>query len=98
MNSTTSHLKADPIGVLLTNLGTPDSPDVPDVRRYLKEFLSDARVVTMSKWLWWPMLNCVILNTRPKKSAAAYQKIWTPEGSPLLTISQQQADALQAVL
>lgn len=90
--------QAEPIGVLLTNLGTPDSPEVPDVRRYLKEFLSDPRVVTMPRWIWWPMLNGVILNTRPKKSARAYQKIWTDEGSPLLTISKQQADALQVAL
>ncbi|MEE9447401.1 MAG: ferrochelatase [Arenicellales bacterium] len=86
------------IGVLLTNLGTPNSPSVKDVRAYLKEFLSDSRVVTMPKILWWPVLNFIILNTRPKHSAAAYAKVWTDEGSPLLTISQQQADALQAAL
>lgn len=86
------------IGVLLSNLGTPDSPSVSDVRRYLKEFLSDPRVVNMPKLLWWPMLNFVILNTRPKRSARAYAKIWTDKGSPLLSISQQQAGALQRAL
>lgn len=87
-----------PIGVLLTNLGTPDSPEVVDVRRYLKEFLSDPRVVSMSPLIWWPLLNLVILNIRPKYSARAYQKIWTDEGSPLLAFSRQQAEALQLAL
>lgn len=87
-----------PVGVLLANLGTPDSPSVADVRRYLKEFLSDPRVVTLSPLLWWPLLNLVILNTRPKKSAAAYRKIWTEQGSPLLTITLQQVEALQHAL
>ena len=87
-----------PIGVLLTNLGTPDSPEVVDVRRYLKEFLSDRRVVSMSPLIWWPLLNLVILNIRPKYSARAYQKIWTDEGSPLMTFSRQQAEALQLAL
>ncbi len=86
------------IGVLLTNLGTPDSPKVADVRRYLKEFLYDQRVVKTPKIIWWPILNLVILNTRPKRSAEAYAKIWTDAGSPLLTISQQQASALQLAL
>lgn len=85
-------------GVLLTNLGTPNSPGKADVRRYLKEFLSDRRVVSMSRLLWWPLLNLVILNIRPKFSARAYQKIWTDEGSPLLVISRQQAQALQLAL
>ena len=87
-----------PTGVLLTNLGTPDSPSVADVRRYLKEFLSDRRVVSAPRLIWWPLLNLVILNTRPKKSAAAYRTIWTDQGSPLLTISREQAAALQEAL
>jgi len=87
-----------PIGVLLTNLGTPDSPEPADVRRYLKEFLSDRRVVSLSPLIWWPLLNLVILNIRPKRSARAYQQIWTEQGSPLLTISRQQAVALQSEL
>jgi ferrochelatase len=87
-----------PIGLLLVNLGTPDSPSRADVRRYLKEFLSDPRVVEGSRLAWWLVLNGIILNTRPKKSAAAYQKIWTSGGSPLLYFSQRQRDALQQQL
>jgi ferrochelatase len=83
-------------GVLLVNLGTPDSPSVADVRSYLKEFLWDPRVVKMARPVWWLVLNLVILNTRPKRSAAAYAKVWTEEGSPLLVISRQQQQALQA--
>jgi len=90
-----SHLEQDKIGVLLTNLGTPDSYSTSDVRRYLKEFLWDPRVVEVPRFAWWFVLNGIILNTRPKRSAKAYQKIWTEEGSPLLNISQQQAEALQ---
>ena len=82
-------------GVLLVNLGTPDSPSVADVRSYLKEFLWDPRVVKMARLPWWLMLNLVILNTRPKHTAAAYAKVWTAEGSPLLVISRQQQQALQ---
>ena len=90
--------KTAPLGVLLTNLGTPDSPNVADVRRFLKEFLSDRRVVSIPRLIWWPLLNFVILNRRPKQSAKSYQKIWTEQGSPLLTISRQQAEALQTAL
>ncbi len=82
-------------GVLLVNLGTPDSPSVADVRSYLKEFLWDPRVVKMARLPWWLMLNLVILNTRPKRTAAAYAKVWMAEGSPLLVISRQQQQALQ---
>lgn len=82
-------------GVLLVNLGTPDSPSVADVRSYLKEFLWDPRVVKMARLPWWLMLNLVILNTRPKRTAANYAKVWTAEGSPLLVISRQQQRALQ---
>ena len=78
--------KTAPLGVPLTNLGTPDSPNVAEVRRYLKEFLSDRRVVSMPRLIWWPLLNFVILNRRPKQSAKSYQKIWTKQGSPLLTM------------
>jgi ferrochelatase len=82
-------------GVLLVNLGTPDSPSVADVRSYLKEFLWDPRVVKMARLPWWLFLNLVLLNTRPKHTAAAYAKVWTAEGSPLLVISRQQQRALQ---
>ncbi len=93
-----SHLEEERIGILLTNLGTPDSCEPADVRRYLKEFLWDPRVVEVPRLAWWFVLNFIILNTRPKRSAAAYKKVWTEEGSPLLTISQQQAESLQHAL
>ena len=85
-------------GVLLVNLGTPESPSPADVRRYLKEFLWDSRVVELPRSLWWLVLNLVILNTRPRRSARAYAKVWTEEGSPLMVISRQQHAALQAAL
>lgn len=84
-----------PLGVLLTNLGTPESPDPGDVRRYLAEFLGDPRVVEAPRWLWLPLLYGVILTTRPKKSAKAYAKIWWDSGSPLLVIARRQCEALQ---
>jgi len=87
-----------PTGVLLVNLGTPDSPSAADVRRYLKEFLWDPRVVEVPRPAWWLVLNLVILNTRPRRSARAYAKVWTEEGSPLLVISRRQHAALQAEL
>ncbi len=92
------HDSPDSLGVLLVNLGTPDSPSPGDVRRYLKEFLWDPRVVEVPRPIWWLALNLVILNTRPKRSARAYQKVWTEEGSPLMVISRKQHAALQASL
>ncbi len=92
------HDAAECLGVLLTNLGTPDSCSRADVRRYLGEFLWDPRVVEVPRPLWWLMLNLVILNTRPRRSAAAYERIWTDAGSPLLVISRQQEAALQEKL
>ena len=86
------------MGVLMVNLGTPDAPDRASVRRYLKEFLWDARVVEMARPIWWFALNGIILNTRPGRSAAAYQKIWTDQGSPLLVISKKQRAALSEML
>ena len=86
------------IGVLLTNLGTPDAPDAKSVRRYLAEFLSDRRVVEIPALLWQPILRGLILNTRPKKSAHAYSQVWTDEGSPLAALTARQAKALQARL
>ena len=86
------------LGVLLVNLGTPDSPSVADVRRYLKEFLSDPRVVETPRLQWWFILNGIILRTRPKRSAAAYAKVWTKQGSPLMQTSLRQAEALQKSL
>jgi len=92
------HNQAEKIGVLLVNLGTPDGPDTKSVRRYLKEFLWDPRVVEVPRLAWWLMLNVVILNTRSSRSAKAYQKVWTDKGSPLLVISRQQEEALKAKL
>lgn len=83
------------IGVLLTNLGTPDGSDVRSVKRYLGEFLSDRRVVEIPSLLWQPILRGIILNTRPKKSAHAYSMVWTEDGSPLAAITKAQSTALQ---
>ena len=84
--------------VLLCNLGTPDEPTAPAVRRYLGEFLSDARVVEIPKALWWLILHGVILRTRPKKSAAKYASIWRPDGSPLKVWTEKQALMLRGYL
>jgi ferrochelatase len=81
---------------LLINLGTPDAPEVRAVRRYLAEFLSDPRVIEIPRLAWKPILHGIILRTRPKKSAEAYNQIWTNEGSPLRTIAHRQAEALRA--
>ena len=85
-------------GVLLINLGTPDAPTVPAVRRYLAEFLSDPRVVEIPSLLWWPILHGVILRSRPARSAQLYASIWTDEGSPLLAQSRRVANRLQGEL
>lgn len=86
--------KAPRIGVLVTNLGTPDAPTAPALRRYLAEFLSDPRIVEIPRLLWLIILHGIILRIRPKKSAALYAGIWTDEGSPLLAISRKQAAAI----
>ena len=88
-------VKSGRVGVLLVNLGTPDAPDAPSVKRYLAEFLSDRRVVEIPAIAWQPILRGIILNVRPKKSAHAYQQVWTDKGSPLAAITAQQAEALQ---
>jgi len=85
-------------GVLVTNLGTPDAPTPSALRRYLGEFLADPRVVEVPRFIWWFILHGVILRHRPKHSAAAYKKIWTESGSPLLAISKRQATAIQKYL
>jgi protoporphyrin/coproporphyrin ferrochelatase len=82
------------LGVLLVNLGTPDAPTPTAVRRYLKQFLSDRRVVELPPLLWQPILRGIILNTRPRKSAANYAKVWMDEGSPLAAYTARQAKAL----
>jgi protoporphyrin/coproporphyrin ferrochelatase len=82
------------LGVLLANLGTPDEPTTAAVRRYLAEFLWDPRVIEAPRALWWLILNGVILRTRPKRSAHAYQQVWTPQGSPLLVESRALTEGL----
>lgn len=89
---------APKIGVLLVNLGTPDAPTKQAVKRYLKQFLSDRRVVEIPALLWQPILRGIILNTRPAKSAANYAKVWTDKGSPLAFHTIAQAEAMAARL
>lgn len=84
--------------VVLANLGTPDAPTTPALRRYLKQFLSDPRVVEIPKPLWWLILNGIILNIRPRKSAAKYATVWMPEGSPLRVHTERQAKLLKGLL
>ena len=84
--------------VLIANLGSPDSTSVPDVRRYLREFLGDERVLDMAAPLRWLLLEGVILPRRPKKTAHAYSRIWTPGGSPLLVISESVRGKLAEAL
>jgi ferrochelatase len=83
------------IGVLLINLGTPDAPEARAVRRYLAEFLSDPRVIEIHPLVWKPILHGLILRTRPRRSAEAYNQIWSNEGSPLRVIAHRQAEALR---
>ncbi|MEZ9073454.1 ferrochelatase [Vibrio splendidus] len=85
-------------GVLLVNLGTPDTATPTGVRRFLSEFLHDKRVVNLTRWLWCPILHGVILPIRAPKVAKLYQSVWMDEGSPLLVYSQRQAEKLQAKL
>ncbi|WP_319410516.1 ferrochelatase [uncultured Cohaesibacter sp.] len=84
------------VGILLVNLGTPDGTDYKSMRRYLKEFLSDQRVIEEPRWKWWPILNGIILQTRPQKSGKAYASIWNKERNegPLLTITRSQSEKL----
>lgn len=91
-------MQAGSIGVLLTNLGTPEAPTTVALRSYLKEFLWDKRVVDFPRPLWWLILNGIILNIRPQRSAKLYHKIWTKDGSPLMDISLRQQAALQLLL
>jgi ferrochelatase len=86
------------VGILLVNLGTPEAPTAAAVRPFLKQFLSDPRVVELPRALWWPILHGIVLNTRPRKSAEKYAKIWTGEGSPLKVHTERQANLLRARL
>jgi protoporphyrin/coproporphyrin ferrochelatase len=92
------HDATECLGVLLVNLGSPDAPTINAVRRYLAEFLWDPRVVEIPRPVWWLVLHGVVLRLRPRRSAHAYQRVWTDEGSPLLVISRRQAYALQDAL
>ncbi|MGB5630583.1 MAG: ferrochelatase [Woeseiaceae bacterium] len=92
------HGSLDSTGILLVNLGTPEAPTTAAVRRFLKQFLSDPRVVEYPRWLWWLILNGVILRIRPSRSAAAYREIWTDNGSPLLLHSRAIAAGVSARL
>lgn len=86
------------VGILLTNLGTPAAPTPGALRRYLRQFLSDPRVVEMPRAIWLPILNGIILNTRPRRAARLYGRIWMPEGSPLAVYSARQATAFRRVI
>lgn len=92
------HGRSSSLGVLLVNLGTPDEPTTKAVRRYLKAFLSDPRVVEVPRPIWWLILNLYILRVRPAESAKAYRTIWTDQGSPLLLHSQKLAATLEEKL
>ncbi len=85
---------APKVGVLLINLGTPDAPEPGAVRLYLREFLSDPRVIEIPRLVWQPILRGIILRTRPKRSAHAYRQVWTDQGSPLAAITARQAKGL----
>ncbi|NMM78621.1 ferrochelatase [Acidovorax sp. SRB_14] len=93
-----THGQAARTAILLCNLGTPDAPTAPALRRYLGQFLSDQRVVEIPKPLWWLILHGIILRTRPAQSAAKYASIWTPEGSPLAVWTAKQATLLRGWL
>ncbi len=88
----------DKIGILLAQLGTPEAPTKKALRPYLKQFLSDPRVIEANRALWWVILNGLVLNTRPKRSARLYKRIWTEKGSPLLVITKSQNDKLQQTM
>ncbi len=93
-----SHGAIAKTAILLVNLGTPDAPEAPALKRYLREFLSDPRVVEIPRPIWWLILNLFILNTRPKKSAEKYRAIWTRDGSPLAVHTAAQAKLVSGYL
>jgi len=86
------------VGILLANLGTPDAPTAQALRPYLRQFLSDRRIVEIPRLVWWFILNCIILAIRPKKSAEKYASVWTSEGSPLLVHAKKQTLLLRGFL
>lgn len=89
-------VSGDRVGILLVNLGTPDAPTPSAIRRYLREFLSDRRVVELPRLIWLPILHGLVLPLRPRRLAHTYQQVWMPQGSPLLVHSQQLAERLEA--
>jgi ferrochelatase len=97
-NPNYSHATPSKVGVLITNLGTPQAATAKALKPYLKQFLWDPRVVEVPRPIWWMILNGIILNIRPKRSAEAYQEVWTERGSPLLFHTQDQSDKLRALL
>lgn len=90
--------RGDKIGVLLAQLGTPDAPTKQALRPYLKQFLSDPRVIEKNRVLWWLILNGIVLRTRPARSAALYKRIWTEQGSPLMIYTERQTEAVAEAL
>lgn len=82
------------IGILLANTGSPDAPTPPAVRRYLAQFLGDRRIIELPRWAWLPLLHGIILNVRPRRSARLYQRVWLPEGAPLLVYTRRLAASL----
>ena len=87
--------KTGGVGVILVNLGTPDEPTAPAIRKYLREFLSDPRVIEIPKLLWWPILNGPILMARPRKLVPRYKSVWMEGGSPLMVFTQRQTEGLR---
>ncbi len=92
-------MRAGRIGVLLLNLGTPEGTTYGPMRTYLKEFLSDRRVIETPRWIWWPILNLIILTTRPSKKGKDYASIWNNERNegPLKTITARSATSSRRV-
>ena len=93
-----SHNQAERLGILITNLGTPDAPTTSALRKYLAEFLWDPRVVEVPRPIWWLILHGIILRIRPSRSAKAYASVWESEGSPLLIHTAKQAEGVRAAL
>jgi len=93
-----AHGSPECTGVLMVNLGTPEAPTPAALRRYLGQFLADPRVIEYPRWLWRIILHGIVLRTRPRRVAGAYQSIWGEHGSPLLTVSRRQAAALESAL
>jgi len=89
---------SEKIGIILVNLGTPDAPSASAIRHYLKSFLSDPRVIETPRWIWWCILNLIILPLRPRKLVKTYQRIWNSGESPIRQISLQQVKKLQQKL